>query len=79
MKNMHDYLKIAKFYVRTPDSIPYYLPVNLQCLVQNTVQIFHIDWRKASDLDPTHIINAVNRLQKKLIVVCSDDVISREC
>lgn len=64
---------------RTPDSVPHYLPVNLQRIVQNAVQIFHIDRRKPSDLDPIYIIDAVNELQKKLIVVRSDDPISREC
>jgi DNA-directed RNA polymerase II subunit RPB1 len=64
---------------RTPDSIPHYLPVNLQRIVQNAVQIFHIDRRKPSDLDPVYIIDAVNELQKKLIVVRNDDPISGEC
>jgi DNA-directed RNA polymerase II subunit RPB1 len=43
---------------RTPDSVPHYLPVNLQRIVQNAVQIFHIDRRKPSDLDPVYIIDA---------------------
>ncbi|KAH9964633.1 beta and beta-prime subunits of DNA dependent RNA-polymerase [Russula dissimulans] len=64
---------------RTPANIPHYLPVNLQRIVQNAVQIFHIDRRKPSDLDPVYIIDAVKELQKKLIVVRSDDPISREC
>ncbi|KAI0286600.1 beta and beta-prime subunits of DNA dependent RNA-polymerase [Russula aff. rugulosa BPL654] len=63
---------------RTPDSIPHYLPVNLQRIVQNAVQIFHVDRRKPSDLDPVYIIDAVNELQKKLIVVRNDDPISGE-
>jgi DNA-directed RNA polymerase II subunit RPB1 len=41
--------------------------------------IAHIDRRKPSDLDPVYIIDAENGLQKKLIVVRSDDPISREC
>ncbi|KAH9994498.1 beta and beta-prime subunits of DNA dependent RNA-polymerase [Russula vinacea] len=64
---------------RTPANIPHYLPVNLQRVVQNAVQIFHIDRRKPSDLDPVYIIDAVKELQKKLIVVRSDDPISKEC
>jgi DNA-directed RNA polymerase II subunit RPB1 len=43
------------------------------------MQIFHIDRRKPSDLDPVYIIDAVKELQKKLIVVRNDDLISREC
>ena len=64
---------------RTPPNIPHYLPVNLQRVVQNAMQIFHIDRRKPSDLDPVYIIDAVKELQKKLIVVRNDDLISREC
>ncbi|KAH9170999.1 beta and beta-prime subunits of DNA dependent RNA-polymerase [Lactarius sanguifluus] len=64
---------------RTPANIPHYLPVNLQRVVQNAMQIFHIDRRKPSDLDPVYIIDAVKELQKKLIVVRSEDPISREC
>ncbi len=64
---------------RTPDSVPHYLPVNLQRIVQNAAQIFHIDRRKPSDLDPFYIIDAVKELQKKLIVVRNYDPISREC
>jgi DNA-directed RNA polymerase II subunit RPB1 len=64
---------------RTPANIPHYLPVNLQRVVQNAMQIFHIDRRKPSDLDPVYIIDAVKELQKKLIVVRNDDLISREC
>ena len=64
---------------RTPANIPHYLPVNLQRVVQNAMQIFHIDRRKPSDLDPVYIIDAVKELQKKLVVVRNEDLISREC
>lgn len=64
---------------RTPSNIPHYLPVNLQRIVQNAIQIFHIDRRKPSDLDPVYIIDMVKGLQKKLVVVRSDDPISNEC
>jgi DNA-directed RNA polymerase II subunit RPB1 len=37
---------------RAPTTSPHYLPVNLQRIVQNAMQIFHIDRRKPSDLDP---------------------------
>jgi DNA-directed RNA polymerase II subunit RPB1 len=64
---------------RTPANIPHYLPVNLQRIVQNATQIFHIDRRKPSDLDPVYIIDLVKELQRRLIVVRNDDQISREC
>jgi DNA-directed RNA polymerase II subunit RPB1 len=77
---LEDRRTLRKFiFPRTPANIPHYLPVNLQRIVQNAVQIFHIDRRKPSDLDPIYIIDAVKELQKKLIVVRNDDPISREC
>src|SRR3984957_8438514 len=57
---------------------PRYLPVNLQRIVQNAVQIFHIDRRKPSDLEPGYIIDAVKELGKRLVVVRGDDPLSRE-
>ncbi|KAJ7500689.1 RNA polymerase II largest subunit [Mycena galericulata] len=36
----------------------FYLPVNLMRIVQNFKQIFHIDHRKPSDLEPAYIVDA---------------------
>lgn len=55
-----------------------YLPVNLQRIVQNAVQIFHIDRRKPSDLEPASIIDSVRELCDRLIVVRGDDALTRE-
>jgi DNA-directed RNA polymerase II subunit RPB1 len=55
-----------------------YLPVDLQRIVQNAVQIFHIDRRKPSDLEPGYIIDAVKDLGKRLVVVRGDDLLSLE-
>jgi len=41
---------------------PHYLPVNLRRVVQNAQQIFHIDRRKPSDLEPAHIVDSVKAL-----------------
>ncbi|KAF9488926.1 beta and beta-prime subunits of DNA dependent RNA-polymerase [Pleurotus eryngii] len=41
-------------------------------------QIFHIDLRKPSDLEPAYIVDAVRDLVKRLIVVRGDDALSRE-
>ncbi|KAJ3874180.1 DNA-directed RNA polymerase II, subunit 1 [Lentinula edodes] len=46
-----------------------YLPVNLSRIVQNAAQIFHIDRRKPSDLDPAFIIDSVKTLCDRLVVV----------
>ncbi|KAA1468311.1 beta and beta-prime subunits of DNA dependent RNA-polymerase [Dentipellis sp. KUC8613] len=63
---------------RQDPSIPHYLPVNLQRIVQNAVQIFHIDRRKPSDLEPAYIVDAVKALSERLIVVRGDDPLSTE-
>ncbi|KAE9397231.1 beta and beta-prime subunits of DNA dependent RNA-polymerase [Gymnopus androsaceus JB14] len=55
-----------------------YLPVNLSRIVQNAAQIFHIDRRKPSDLDPIFIIDSVKALCDRLIVVRGDDPLSLE-
>ncbi|KAE9384090.1 RNA polymerase II largest subunit [Gymnopus androsaceus JB14] len=55
-----------------------YLPVNLSRIVQNATQIFHIDRRKPSDLDPIFIIDSVKALCDRLIVVRGDGLLSRE-
>ncbi|KAI0271722.1 RNA polymerase II large subunit [Gloeopeniophorella convolvens] len=63
---------------RMSSNIPHYLPVNLHRIVQNASQIFHIDLRKPSDLDPVYIIDALKELQTRLVVVRGDDSVSAE-
>jgi len=38
------------------------LPVNLRRVIQNAQQIFHIDFRKPSDLPPAEVVEAVDSL-----------------
>lgn len=54
------------------------LPVNLRRIIQNAQQIFHIDRRKASNLDPMHIVKEVRALTARLTIVRGEDRISRE-
>jgi DNA-directed RNA polymerase II subunit RPB1 len=53
-------------------------PVNLHCITQNAKQIFPIDLRKPSDLEPAHIVQSVKDLGERLIVVPGNDPLSRE-
>ncbi|KAH9819298.1 hypothetical protein DFH28DRAFT_887179 [Melampsora americana] len=53
------------------------LPVNIRRIVQNAQQIFHIDFRKPSDLPPQEIIQMVHDLCERIIVVRGDDALSR--
>jgi len=55
-----------------------HLPVNLHRIVQNAIQIFHIDRRKPSDLEPIYIVDAVKELGHRLVVVRGEDSLSRE-
>jgi DNA-directed RNA polymerase II subunit RPB1 len=63
---------------RVPTTQPHYLPVNLHRIVQNAIQIFHIDRRKPSDLEPGYIVDGVNELCGRLIVVRGNDSLSQE-
>ena len=59
-------------------SAPHYLPVNLHRIVENAKQIFHIDTRKPSDLDPTYIVDSLKALLERLVVVRGNDPLSLE-
>jgi DNA-directed RNA polymerase II subunit RPB1 len=50
-----------------------FLPVNIRRTVQNAQQIFHIDFRKPSDLPPAEILTAIEELCEKLIVCRGED------
>lgn len=62
-----------------PDGNPGHpLPANLQRIIQNSQQIFHIDPRVPSDLDPVYVIDQRKALADRLIVVRGDDKVSRQ-
>jgi len=63
---------------RTPTTQPHYLPVNLYRILENSKQIFHINSRKPSDCDPAYVVDTIEELGKRLVVVRGDDAISRE-
>lgn len=65
-------------YPKRDTMVPNYLPVNLLRIVQNAQQIFHIDRRKPSDLEPAYIIDSVKELMTRLVVVRGDDPLSRQ-
>mgnify|MGYP002718862558 CR=1 FL=1 len=61
-----------------PDGNPGHpLPVNIRRIVQNSQQIFHIDPRVPSNLDPKYIVKARQKLCSELIVCRGDDPISK--
>jgi DNA-directed RNA polymerase II subunit RPB1 len=74
-----DRLLLRYFVFPQQDSgAPHYLPVNLHRIVENAEQIFHIDARKPSDLEPTYIIDVLKALLERLVVVRGDDPLSLE-
>ncbi|AFR95654.1 DNA-directed RNA polymerase II subunit RPB1 [Cryptococcus neoformans C23] len=61
-----------------PDGTPGHpLPVNIQRVIQNSQQIFHIDPRVPSDLDPVYLLEQREALADRLLVVRGDDKLSR--
>ncbi|KDQ06663.1 hypothetical protein BOTBODRAFT_181369 [Botryobasidium botryosum FD-172 SS1] len=61
---------LRKFVFKLSDPAnTHYLPVNLHRIIQNAQQIFHIDCQKASDLSPTYIVEAVQKLLECLIII----------
>jgi DNA-directed RNA polymerase II subunit RPB1 len=55
-----------------------YAPGNIRRVLQNAAQQFQIDRNHPSDLHPTDVINKVNELLGKLVVVVGDDTLSVE-
>jgi DNA-directed RNA polymerase II subunit RPB1 len=53
------------------------LPANIQRIVQNSQQVFHIDHRVPSDLDPAYLIQQRKALLDRLVVVRGEDRLSR--
>ncbi|KAL1406297.1 DNA-directed RNA polymerase II core subunit rpo21 [Vanrija albida] len=62
-----------------PDGNPGHpLPVNIQRIIQNSQQIFNIDPRVPSDLDPAYVIQSRQALFDRLVIVRGNDGISIE-
>ncbi|KAK4057043.1 DNA-directed RNA polymerase II core subunit rpo21 [Microbotryomycetes sp. JL221] len=54
------------------------LPVNIRRTIQNAQQIFHIDFRKPSDLHPVDVVDQVEAMLSRLIVIRGNDRLSEE-
>ncbi|KAI1719686.1 RNA polymerase rpb1, domain 1 domain-containing protein [Ditylenchus destructor] len=55
-----------------------YLPCNLKRLIWNAQKIFHADMRKPTSLSPLKVIEGIQDLSRKLIIVCGEDRISKQ-
>ncbi|KAG2176195.1 hypothetical protein INT43_005429 [Umbelopsis isabellina] len=67
---------ILRSFIFTSGDDKWPLPSNLQRLITNAQQIFHIDPRKASDLHPVQVIDGVRQVSERLLVVRGSDKIS---
>ncbi|KAF8427562.1 RNA polymerase Rpb1, domain 6-domain-containing protein, partial [Boletus edulis BED1] len=63
----------AFVFPRSDGLTPHYLPVNLQRIIQNATQIFHIN----RDLEPAYIIDTVHQLMEQLLTI-PEDPLSKE-
>ncbi|KAF8022821.1 hypothetical protein BT93_F0363 [Corymbia citriodora subsp. variegata] len=54
------------------------LPVNLKRLIWNAQKTFKIDLRRPSDMHPVKVVEAIDKLQERLKVVCGEDPLSVE-
>eukprot|EP00743_Colponemidia_sp_Colp-15_P005255 GILK01005654.1.p1 GENE.GILK01005654.1~~GILK01005654.1.p1 ORF type:complete len:1742 (+),score=310.58 GILK01005654.1:266-5491(+) len=55
-----------------------HVPVNITRLIWNAKKLFHIDSRHASDLHPAKVVEQVNLLKERLVVVPGKDTLSVE-
>jgi len=65
-----------KIFLTGDDKWP--LPVNLQRMILNAQKVFHLSPKKISDLDPCQIVEDVNGLMRRLVVIPGTDEISKE-
>jgi DNA-directed RNA polymerase II subunit RPB1 len=76
---LEDRALLRQFVFRNGDGTARWpLPVNVARIIQNAQQIFHIDFRKPSDLGPLEIIDAVRQLTSELIIFRGNDPITKE-
>ncbi|KAK9472205.1 DNA-directed RNA polymerase II subunit RPB1 [Dipodascopsis tothii] len=54
------------------------MPVNIQRIINNAQQVFHLDKQKASDLTPVEIVEKVRELGSRFLVVRGDNEVVRE-
>ena len=69
---------LLRTYIFTEGDDSWPMPTNIKRYIWNSKQMFHVDHKKPSDLDPRHIIESVKSLEKQLMIVRGTDRISTE-
>ncbi|KAL4070605.1 RNA polymerase II largest subunit [Scleroderma citrinum] len=73
-----EYGELCTFIFSHMDGLtPHCMPINLYHIIQNVMQIFHIDRQKPSNLEPAYIIDAVWALMERQLAVLGKDPLSR--
>ncbi|KAF7312676.1 DNA-directed RNA polymerase subunit [Mycena indigotica] len=55
----------------------FYLPVNVERIINNAIRTFRINSREPSDLEPVYVIDTVKALSERLVVVHGEGLLSR--
>ncbi|KAI8353137.1 hypothetical protein B0O80DRAFT_403006 [Mortierella sp. GBAus27b] len=70
--------RLLRTYIFTEGDDQWPMPTNIKRYIWNSKQMFHVDHKKPSDLDPRHVIESVRNLEKQLVIVRGTDRISTE-
>ncbi|KAF9977602.1 DNA-directed RNA polymerase II subunit rpb1 [Actinomortierella ambigua] len=69
---------LLRNYIFTEGEDGWPMPTNIKRYIWNSKQMFHVDHKRPSDLDPRHILESIRNLEKQLFVVRGTDRISQE-
>jgi len=77
-KQLEDDRRLLRNYIFTEGDDQWPMPTNIRRYIWNSKQMFHVDHKRPSDLDPRHILESIKNLEKQLVVVRGTDRISVE-
>ncbi|KAG0260993.1 DNA-directed RNA polymerase II subunit rpb1 [Actinomortierella ambigua] len=77
-QQLQDDRDLLRNYIFTEGEDGWPLPTNIKRYIWNSKQMFHVDHKRPSDLDPRHILDSIRNLEKQLFVVRGTDRISQE-
>ncbi|KAF9159494.1 DNA-directed RNA polymerase II subunit rpb1 [Actinomortierella ambigua] len=77
-QQLQDDRDLLRNYIFTEGEDGWPLPTNIKRYIWNSKQMFHVDHKRPSDLDPRHILESIRNLEKQLFVVRGTDRISQE-
>lgn len=66
---VQEHCSLRTYILPRVDGLPCHFTVNLQHIIQGATQVFHIDWRKPNNLEPSYIVDVVHQLAEQLVTV----------